>query len=178
MWRMQRGFVVLASIARRTLIGFIGTIPSSRQDIGGHCFKTTYGANVQAMSEFPETFRLRQQFDGPQVEDIEATVDAQLAGLALQKKIQPGQSVAITAGSRGIANIARIITAAVDHLKRLGGQAADRTGHGKSRRSHGRRPTAADRIVRNHRAELRLSDSVEHGDCGDRSGTARIRCPI
>jgi hypothetical protein len=73
-----------------------------------------------AMNEFPETFRLRQQFTGPRVEDIEATVEAQLARLALHERIRPGQSVAITAGSRGIANIARIITAAVGHLKQLG----------------------------------------------------------
>jgi len=72
------------------------------------------------MSEFPDTFRLRQQFDGPRVHDIEATVDAQMTRLALHEKIHAGQSVAITAGSRGIANIAQIITAAVRHLKQLG----------------------------------------------------------
>ena len=40
--------------------------------------------------------------------------------MALAAKIKPGQTVAVTAGSRGIANIQHIIKAAVEHLKRLG----------------------------------------------------------
>lgn len=69
---------------------------------------------------FPRMLRIRQKFDAPKVEDIPAEVDRQLTGLKLQSKIQPGQTVAITAGSRGIANIAVIIKAAVQHFQKLG----------------------------------------------------------
>jgi len=69
---------------------------------------------------FPRMLRLRQTFECPRVDDIPGEVERQLAGLQLQHKIQPGQSVAITAGSRGIANIAIITKAIVDHFQRLG----------------------------------------------------------
>jgi hypothetical protein len=54
------------------------------------------------------------------VDDIAGEVHAQLARLELHRRVQPGQSVAITAGSRGIANIALILRTAVEHFRRLG----------------------------------------------------------
>jgi len=74
------------------------------------------------MSEYPEIFRIRQKFDRPVIDDIPAEVDAELSRLNLGAAIQPGQSVAITAGSRGIANIHIIIKSIVDHLKGLGAE--------------------------------------------------------
>lgn len=74
------------------------------------------------MSEYPQIFRLRQSFERPRVRDVAAEVDAQLSQLSLGEKIQPGHSVAITAGSRGIANMPVIVKAIVDHLRRLGAQ--------------------------------------------------------
>ncbi len=74
------------------------------------------------MSAYPLMFRVRQTFERPLIQDIPAEVDAQLAALKLTNSIQPGQSVAITAGSRGIANIHLIIKAAVDHIKAIGGE--------------------------------------------------------
>jgi len=74
------------------------------------------------MLSHPQIFRVRQTFEAPQIEDVPAEVHAQLARLDLGKKIQPGQSVAITAGSRGIANIHVIIRAIVEHLAGLGAQ--------------------------------------------------------
>jgi len=74
------------------------------------------------MSQYPLIFRVRQSFQSPTlpVKDIPATVEAELARLSLQYSVHPGQSVAITAGSRGIANIALVIKAAVDHFKSIG----------------------------------------------------------
>ena len=72
------------------------------------------------MSNLPQLFRLRQQFDPVRVDDIPGTVHSELARLHLERKIRPGQSVAVTAGSRGIANIHEIIRAAVAHLQSLG----------------------------------------------------------
>lgn len=44
-----------------------------------------------------------------------------MATLNLGQRIRAGQSVAITAGSRGVAHIDQIIRASVDHIKSLGG---------------------------------------------------------
>ncbi len=74
------------------------------------------------MSAYPLMFRVRQRFERPRVDDIPAEVNAQLCGLHLSKTIQSGQSVAITAGSRGIANIHLIIKAVVDHVKSIGAE--------------------------------------------------------
>jgi hypothetical protein len=70
--------------------------------------------------QLPRMIRVRQHFDRPRVDDIEAEVRTQLAALKLDSRIRPGQTVAITAGSRGIANIHLIIKAAVAHCRSLG----------------------------------------------------------
>jgi len=65
-------------------------------------------------------FRVRQQFAGPKLDDIPGEVHRQLATLQLNRRIQPGQTVAVTAGSRGIQNIHLVIKAIVQHLQSLG----------------------------------------------------------
>lgn len=72
------------------------------------------------MSTYPRIFRVRQQFSGSTVADVAAEVKAELSRLPLNQRIKPGESVAVTAGSRGIANIAVIIRATIEHLKSLG----------------------------------------------------------
>lgn len=72
------------------------------------------------MPVYPKMFRVRQKFEAPRVDDVPGTVKAELAKLELQKKVKPGQTVAITAGSRGIANIRHIIKAAVEHFQSIG----------------------------------------------------------
>ena len=72
------------------------------------------------MPDYPLMFRVRQTFERPCVDNIPAEVAAQLSKLNLSETIGPGQSVAITAGSRGIANIHLIIKATVDHIKAIG----------------------------------------------------------
>ncbi len=74
------------------------------------------------MSDTPLVFRLRQEFDDPTLDDVPAEVEAQLSSLSLGKRVASGQTVAITVGSRGIANIRHIIKALVDHLKRVGAE--------------------------------------------------------
>ena len=71
---------------------------------------------------FPRTFRVRQTFERTRVADVAVETDRELARLQLQDRIRPGQTVAITAGSRGIANIRFIIKAVVDHFKTGGAQ--------------------------------------------------------
>jgi hypothetical protein len=72
------------------------------------------------MKAFPSIFRLRQTFECPRVDDVPAEVRAQLARLDPSKKVRPGQSVAITVGSRGIANMAAIARTMVEYLDGLG----------------------------------------------------------
>ncbi len=72
------------------------------------------------MTAYPEIFRVRQTFERPCIADPAAEVERQLASLGLQQKVRPGQSVAITASSRGIANIAVIIGAIVEFFKAIG----------------------------------------------------------
>lgn len=74
------------------------------------------------MPNYPHLFRVRQSFQSPTlpVEQIPATVAAELSRLNLPEHVKPGQSVAITAGSRGVANIAVIIKSAVEHFQSLG----------------------------------------------------------
>jgi len=67
--------------------------------------------------EFPRMLKVRQRFDRPLVEDIEGTVRQELESLSLSSQIKPGETVAVTVGSRGIANITTIIKTIVETLK-------------------------------------------------------------
>jgi hypothetical protein len=64
--------------------------------------------------------KIRQQLSGPAVADIEHTIANQFLVCEASKQISPGMRVAITAGSRGIANIPQIIRAVVQELKKRG----------------------------------------------------------
>jgi hypothetical protein len=63
--------------------------------------------------------RVKQRFEGPSLRDIPSAIRETMRPLHLRDKVKPGQTVAVTAGSRGIANIARITRAVVDELKAL-----------------------------------------------------------
>jgi hypothetical protein len=68
---------------------------------------------------FPKVVRVQQNFDASRITDIPRTVSAQIDKLGLQGRVKPGQRVAITAGSRGVANIAVIVRSVVDELRKL-----------------------------------------------------------
>lgn len=72
------------------------------------------------MSKFPLMCDVLQRFDSPRLENIPETVRQQMATLQLQHRIRPGQTVAIPAGSRGIANIAIILREIAAHFTALG----------------------------------------------------------
>jgi hypothetical protein len=67
---------------------------------------------------FPRLIRVRQTFPRPRVADIPAAVQEALGAAAL--RVKPGDTVAVGAGSRGIANIDVIVGATVRWLKELG----------------------------------------------------------
>jgi hypothetical protein len=66
--------------------------------------------------------RLRQRFERSRVDNVVASVRGALDRLDLGRVIRPRQSVALTAGSRGIANIPVILRAVVRCMRDLGAQ--------------------------------------------------------
>ncbi|MCH2128211.1 MAG: nickel-dependent lactate racemase [Pirellulaceae bacterium] len=72
--------------------------------------------------QYPSTFRVQQHFERPVLDDVEIAVADQLRPLATSGKLHAGQSVAVTVGSRGIANIAPITRQAIASLKEMGAE--------------------------------------------------------
>ncbi len=70
----------------------------------------------------PKMVRVHQKFDSThfEPEELPAVVHSQLERENIRKQIRPGMSIAITCGSRGIANIAIIVRAIVDFVKECG----------------------------------------------------------
>jgi hypothetical protein len=66
--------------------------------------------------------RLRQSFERSRIEDVPTAVRDSLDRLNLGRVIRRGESVALTAGSRGIANIAIILRRVVRCLRDLGAE--------------------------------------------------------
>ena len=69
---------------------------------------------------YPNMLRIRQHFERPRLENVPATVRSALQQLELGRKIKPGHTVALTAGSRGIAAIPTILKSVAAYLKELG----------------------------------------------------------
>jgi hypothetical protein len=64
--------------------------------------------------------RIRQRVDPPVVADVAMAVSAEIRKLNLAGRVKPGARVAVTGGSRGVANIATILKATCESLKALG----------------------------------------------------------
>jgi hypothetical protein len=69
---------------------------------------------------YPKMVRIRQNFERPKVADMPSAVTSALESLDLGRRIKPGQTVALTAGSRGIANIPLVLRSTANFLKKLG----------------------------------------------------------
>ncbi|MGE4284370.1 MAG: lactate racemase domain-containing protein [Clostridia bacterium] len=72
--------------------------------------------------KIPKMARVRQKLPRSSVEDIPATVKKEMEKDGILNRIRKGDRVAITAGSRGLANIALILREIVSHLKEIGAQ--------------------------------------------------------
>ncbi|MCZ6679038.1 MAG: lactate racemase domain-containing protein [Candidatus Poribacteria bacterium] len=68
----------------------------------------------------PKMIRIKQHFDAPVVADLPTAIAAELDQIDAASIVKHGDSVAIGAGSRGVANIAVAVKATVDYLKGLG----------------------------------------------------------
>ena len=69
---------------------------------------------------YPKMVPIRQRFDRARIENIPDAIRNELSKLGLSRVIRPGQTVALTAGSRGIANIPSILKSAIQFLGDLG----------------------------------------------------------
>jgi len=79
-------------------------------------------SGLLAGTPIPRLFRARQVFPRPRIDvaDIPRLVEAEMAKPSIAERIQPGMRVAVTAGSRGVANVAVITKAIVDALRGRG----------------------------------------------------------
>jgi len=69
---------------------------------------------------YPRMMRIRQQMDATKVADVVAKTREELARIGISSFIKPGQTVALTSGSRGVANIDKITRTVVEELKKIG----------------------------------------------------------
>jgi Uncharacterized conserved protein (DUF2088). len=79
--------------------------------------------NVSKMLDslpIPRMVKVRQHFDRTRLLDVEKAVREEMARKDVAERIKPGMKIAVTAGSRGIANLALIIRTVVSCLKELG----------------------------------------------------------
>lgn len=70
--------------------------------------------------ELPKMVKVRQIFPRQKIDDVQAAVREQLLQAKIQQTIKPGMSIAITGGSRGVANIAVILKEIVTFVKKQG----------------------------------------------------------
>lgn len=69
---------------------------------------------------FPKVALVEQHIAMPRLPDVAEAVRAEMARLGVAARVRPGMAVAVTAGSRGVANIALILATVVAELRRMG----------------------------------------------------------
>ena len=68
----------------------------------------------------PKMARIQQQFEAPVLDDLPTAIRIELERINAAAIVRPGETVAITAGSRGVANVDIAVKATVDALKTIG----------------------------------------------------------
>ena len=66
---------------------------------------------------YPNMYHLRQVLEAPEVSDVEEAVSREMESIQIASRIKAGSRIAITAGSRGVANNDRILRQLVRVLK-------------------------------------------------------------
>ena len=74
------------------------------------------------MTKYPKLLQIKQKFPPIAVNNIVEKTKSEIANLKLDRMIKPNDSIAITAGSRGIADINTITKAVVNELIKLRGR--------------------------------------------------------
>lgn len=76
--------------------------------------------DLAAKMPLPRMVQVEQHFDRTAVTDIDGSVEKALAEEGVLDSVRPGMSIAVTAGSRGISNIAAILRRVVRALEERG----------------------------------------------------------
>jgi hypothetical protein len=71
---------------------------------------------------FPRMVEVRQSFHAPRMKDAVSAIRGELREKGLHEKVKPGMRIAITAGSRGIAQYPEILATVVEEVKKAGGK--------------------------------------------------------
>lgn len=74
------------------------------------------------MLQLPRMFLCRQKFSRERVAEPEDTLIELLAKSWIKEKVRPGQRIAITGGSRGIASMVPLVRTLAKYLRQLGGE--------------------------------------------------------
>jgi hypothetical protein len=72
--------------------------------------------------EMPVMSKIRQALPAEHIVDVPGKLRSELSKAGLPQRIKPGSRVAITVGSRGIADITTVIRTVIDELKDIGAQ--------------------------------------------------------
>ncbi|MDQ2653594.1 MAG: lactate racemase domain-containing protein, partial [Chloroflexota bacterium] len=80
------------------------------------------GLEIFERGELPRWAPVRQQLDDLAIGDVRAAIAEQFTREGVGNRLQPGQRVAITAGSRGIDRIDEVLKAVVDEVRALGAE--------------------------------------------------------
>lgn len=70
--------------------------------------------------EIPKFVRIRQHFDAVKIENIEEVINAQFQKDSIKDLVKEGQTIGITVGSRGIANLKHIVRIVCNNIKAKG----------------------------------------------------------
>lgn len=70
--------------------------------------------------EIPKFVRIRQNFDNTKIENIEKEIKKQFQKEKIANTIKEGQTIGITVGSRGLANLKEIVKYVCDNIKSKG----------------------------------------------------------
>ena len=69
---------------------------------------------------YPLMYRIQQRFDTTSIQDVVAAIRREFSRFNLEGKVQPGQRVAVTVGSRGINNLKTIVATVVECIRNMG----------------------------------------------------------
>ena len=71
------------------------------------------------MDPLPRIFKIRQKIEAPRLADVEKEMNRLLDRFGLSGKVRPGERIALTAGSRGIRDKAKVLRVIATRLKAL-----------------------------------------------------------
>lgn len=78
--------------------------------------------NILGSIKIPQMAKIKQIFEDNSIRDIPTAIANEFSKNEIASTIKPGMSIAITAGSRGVANIDKILKGIIDHVQKLGGK--------------------------------------------------------